>query len=132
MQRPSVDLPQPDSPTRPSASPRATVRSTPSTARRTSIGSFRRRWTSESLSGKCMARLRTSSKGVAASGTRAQLFVIATGGCALRAEGDERRVDARTVGTGDLAAGVEATARGRRDEVGRHADDRLEVRTPLV
>ncbi len=34
MQRASVDLPQPDSPTRPSVSPRAHPRSTPSTARR--------------------------------------------------------------------------------------------------
>ncbi len=43
MQRPSVDLPQPDSPTRPSASPRATRRSTPSTARSTSTGCLRTR-----------------------------------------------------------------------------------------
>ena len=35
MQRPSVDLPQPDSPTSPSVSPRASSRSTPSTARST-------------------------------------------------------------------------------------------------
>ena len=55
MQRPSVDLPQPDSPTRPSASPGASSRSTPSTARRTAPArpGGRRRPTPP-RSGKCI------------------------------------------------------------------------------
>ncbi len=60
--RPVVDFPQPDSPTSPSVSPRFTWKETPSTA-----------WTAPTLrwkimpcvSGKCMTRFRTSSRGAA-------------------------------------------------------------------
>ena len=65
MQRPSVDLPQPDSPTRPSVSPRASSRSTPSTARSTLAARPREPPADPPRSGKCIARPRTSSSGSA-------------------------------------------------------------------
>ena len=134
MQRPSVDLPQPDSPTRPSASPRATVRSTPSTARSTSI---------------CVPAHAAHERGVerevhrrgraprAAACRRVSHAAPAPRGSGRpwrgrRPSAIERRIDGRAVGVRDLAARVEAAARGRRDEVGRHAGDRLEVRAALV
>src|SRR3954454_14514995 len=80
-----------------------------------------------------MARSRTSSSGAPrVSDTRAQLLVVAARRGAVAAELDERGVDARTVGVRDLAARVEAAARGRRDQVGRHAGNRLEVRASFV
>ena len=57
--RASVDLPQPDSPTRPTVSPRATSRSTPSTARTT----LARPKKPSRGSGKCFTRPRTDSSG---------------------------------------------------------------------
>src|SRR4029078_11006147 len=68
MQRPSVDLPQPDSPTRPSASPRAISRSTAATAPRPSAGIRRVRRTSESARTKFMCTPRTSSRGASDTG----------------------------------------------------------------
>ena len=63
MSRPTVVLPHPDSPTRPTVSPRRTTRSTPSTA-----------WTVPTwrcmmppLIGKCLTRPRTSTSGAAGS-----------------------------------------------------------------
>ena len=56
MLLPSVDLPQPDSPTRPMVSPARRVKLTPSTARQT----LRARWNTPSFTGKCTCRSRTS------------------------------------------------------------------------
>ena len=56
--RPSVDLPQPDSPTTPSVSPSSTVRLTPSTA----LTSPLRRASSPSSTGKYFFRFLISSK----------------------------------------------------------------------
>ena len=61
--RPSVDLPQPDSPTMPSTSPRRHSRSTPSMARTTRPPE---RWT-----GKCTFRSRASNSGVVTGGVTA-------------------------------------------------------------
>src|SRR5689334_19146632 len=55
-----VDLPQPDSPTMPSVSPRRNWRSTPSTARIAPVLVFR---TMPCVIGKCLTRLRVSSTG---------------------------------------------------------------------
>src|SRR6185369_5412559 len=55
-----VDLPQPDSPTMPSVSPRRSWRSTPSTARIAPDFVFR---TTPCVIGKCLTRLRVSSTG---------------------------------------------------------------------
>jgi hypothetical protein len=60
--RARVDLPQPDSPTRPTVSPRNTSKSTPSTARRVRRGS---RKLSRGKT-KCLARSRTSCRGALA------------------------------------------------------------------
>ena len=69
MQRASVDLPQPVSPTSPSTSPLATVRSTSSTALRPS-GSRRRTWARNGCRrGKYLRSARTSSKGSPPAGT---------------------------------------------------------------
>src|SRR5688572_21707634 len=56
-----VDLPQPDSPTMPSVSPLATLKSTPSTARTTPLLPLPR---SPLLPPKCLVSPRTSSSGV--------------------------------------------------------------------
>ena len=61
MQRPVVVLPQPLSPTRPSVSPRAIVKSTPSTA---FTSPTLRLNITPSVIGKCLARPRTSRSGV--------------------------------------------------------------------
>ena len=66
MQRPSVDLPQPDSPTRPSVSPRVSSRSTPSTARSTAAArAAQPRGRSRRAAGSASSRPRTSSSGSA-------------------------------------------------------------------
>src|SRR6266542_3192460 len=58
MARPVVDLPQPDSPTRPSVSPRLMENDTPSTARTAPTLRWKMMpW----VSGKCITRSRTSS-----------------------------------------------------------------------
>ena len=58
MVRPSVDLPQPDSPTRPTVSPRRTSRSTPSTAWSWPVVRLRK----PCLTGKYFLRPRTRSR----------------------------------------------------------------------
>jgi len=75
MARPSVDLPQPDSPTRPYVLPRAIVRSTPSTAL---TWPTTRSKSTPRVIGKCTVRSRTASSGVPSSGREWGVAVITT------------------------------------------------------
>src|SRR3712207_5475368 len=100
----TVDLPQPDSPTRPRVSPRRRVRSTPSTAW---TWPTTRRAMTPWVSGKCLTRPRTSSsgpsgRGSGAPGTEDLLTVVAGAG---PADGADRQQQ------GDVVAAVRA---GRR------------------
>src|SRR5215213_1246406 len=82
MQRPSVDLPHPDSPTSPSASPRRISRSTPSTARSTSRSLPPKRSNREPPRGKCLCRPLACSN---ASATALPIYhdrILARGPCA--------------------------------------------------
>ena len=63
---PTVDFPQPDSPTRQSVSPRASVKLTPSTARKTRPGALQQAAAPVS---KCFARPSTSRSGLLAGGS---------------------------------------------------------------
>ena len=79
MARPVVDLPQPDSPTSPSVSPRLTANETPSTA----CTAPTLRWKMmPCVSGKCMTRLLTSS-----SARRPLPEAVAGCACAVRRDG---------------------------------------------
>src|SRR5581483_11742339 len=129
-QRPSVDLPQPDSPTRPSVSPRATSRSTPSTARSSSGGSRRTRAAALRRSGKCIASPRTSSSGSGTGQHRlaprvlGAVLVVDAGGRAPAAERLQREETAGAVVPGERAARVEAAARRRSRRVRRRPRNR--------
>src|ERR687893_1901615 len=140
----TVDFPQPDSPTRPSVSPRRRVRSTPSTARTWPTVRLK---TIPWVSGKCFFRPRISSSAspgvdalrdaavapVVGSDTQDLLAVVA----GRLAAGDDQ-AQRREVG-GALAAGcrrgpqpaaraprVERAAAGDRRQVRRLPDDRLQ------
>src|SRR5947199_218611 len=132
MQRPSVDLPQPDSPTRPSVSPRASSSETPSTARSTSRLVRFRRSVALRPTGKLISRSVTSSSGLGTYDHRlaarvfgAVLVIETTHGAA--AEVDQRDRPLGTVRPHEAAARMEATAGRRRGEVGWRAGDRGEV-----
>ena len=72
MQRPVVVLPQPDSPTNPSVSPRRTVKVTPSTA----LICATARWNKiPEVTGKCIFRSRTSSRTSSCAGADAAAAV---------------------------------------------------------
>src|SRR5437879_6943993 len=135
MVRPSVDLPQPDSPTRPSVSPALISRSTPSTARTCATVRCR----TPEATGNQVFRPRTETNG--------SDVVQARFSCACAASGifqldsrlrDPARgklafpnpVEGRHVSRAALdlerAARVKCTARRQRAEVGRHAFDRLQ------
>src|ERR1019366_2858039 len=64
MHRPKVDFPHPDSPTKPTDSPRAIAKLTPSTARTDSAGCRRTIERDERRSGKCISSPLTSRTGV--------------------------------------------------------------------
>ena len=148
MQRPSVDLPQPDSPTRPSVSPFAIVRSTPSTARSTSGGSLRSRLVAPPRSANCICRPRMSSSGsagelsaVAASATGDHRFPLHVGRAGLVvqtarrpsvAELDERDRVAEAVVLDEPAARMKPAARRGRRQVGRCPRDRGETRADRI
>src|SRR6185503_18402421 len=68
-QRPTVDLPQPDSPTRPSVSPAKISNDTPSTARTTST---------DPSTGKCFTRPRTLTSVSGKAGTVTGCVVVST------------------------------------------------------
>src|ERR1041385_5653978 len=68
-QRPTVDLPQPDSPTSPNVSPAKMSNDTPSTARTTS---------SEPSTGKCFTRPRTLTSVSRISGGRSSCWFVST------------------------------------------------------
>src|SRR3954447_25987419 len=110
MHRPRGDLPQPDSPTRPSVSPRAIAMSTPSTARSMSWGRRVSAPISDVPIENCISRPRTSSSGSATGDHRLLLdrpggsLVVDAGGAAAGRDLAQRLVADQTVGLGELAA----------------------------
>src|SRR3989442_11390720 len=144
MLRPRVDLPQPDSPTRPSVSPCRISRSTPSPARTWGtvlcmspdvIGNqvFKPR-TSTSGSSAVQAGLRAAR--VAASGMRssfgpgrAQVFARLghpAGGTLRASDRQERRGLLDTAPDPERAPGMERAAAGQVGQIGRQALDGTE------
>ena len=130
MQRPSVDFPQPDSPTRPSTSPSAISRSTPSTACTTACSSRRKNPAMPLRSGKCLTRPRTSSSGSATGDHGLPAHVLDAllrmdARCrAVGANGPEREIARRAVRLHEWTARMEPAARRRCGEIGRRARDR--------
>src|SRR5207342_2331821 len=132
MHRPSVDFPQPDSPTSPTISPSPTSRSTPSTARRTGRGWRRSRRPKLPRSGKTIESPRTSrtgsatgNHGLAASVLGARL-VVDTCCRAAGYEWPQGELATRAVGPREPAARMKAATRRRRGEVRRRARNRRE------
>src|SRR3954452_17761067 len=123
MQRPSVGLPHPDSPTRPSVSPRAISRSTPSTARSMSWGRRVSAPISDVPIEKCISKPRTSSSGSATGDHRLLLdrpggsLVVDAGGAAAGRDLAQRLVADQAVGLRELAARREPAAVGGIDQV---------------
>src|SRR6266404_5422089 len=114
--RPVVDLPQPDSPTSPSVSPRLTVKDTPSTAFTVATC---RRTTMPELIGKWIFRSSTCST---VSGI--EPVMEKTRGLMLGSALDQRRALAATAFDGTLAARGESAARRQSGKIGRLALDR--------
>src|SRR2546429_3931462 len=79
IERPSVDLPQPDSPTRPSVSPWRMLKSTPSTARTCATV----RWSTPAVIGNHVLRPLTSSSGSADVHARLSCGFVAVSGTGL-------------------------------------------------
>src|SRR5262245_23610771 len=122
MQRPVVDLPHPDSPTRPRVSPAMMSKLTPSTAwtRATS------REKSPPLMGKCLTRFLTRSSGSAIAVSFAWRSVEPAGHLVAWLHFLEERLLLRVHRLDELAAGGE-TAAGRHVEQARHHPrDRLQ------
>src|SRR5947207_8632770 len=114
--RPVVDLPQPDSPTRPSFSPRATEKLTPSTAFTVPTCRF---ITTPEVIGKWTLRSRT-----ARTGSGGEAVMIEAGGEMVGLALDQRRpLDVAALGR-VLAAQREGAARRQGGEIGRLALDR--------
>ena len=118
--RASVDLPQPDSPTRPRVSPRPRSRSMPSSARS-------RFWPGRRARGTTCVRPRTSSSGRPG----AQTLATSSGKwqAALRPAPTVSRVGPRGAAdvAGQRAAGLVDAALGDRVQVGRDAADGLQL-----
>src|SRR4051794_22637671 len=132
MQRPRVDLPQPDSPTSPRVSPRASWSETPSTARSTSRLVRLRRSLALRPRAKLMCRSVTSSSGLGTCDHRlttrifgAVLVVETPRGAAAELDQRDRSLD--TVRPHEPAARMEAAALRRRGKVGRRAGNGREV-----
>src|SRR5437867_6050701 len=120
MQRPVVDLPQPDSPTRPSVSPALMSKETPSTAwtRATS------RENRPPLMGKCLIRFLTRRRG---SGMALVLFSVEPAGDSVaRAHFFEDGVLVLADGHGVGATRLELAALGEVQEARHDAGDGLE------
>src|SRR5690554_651986 len=108
--RAAVDLPQPDSPTRPSVSPRRRSKLMPSTALTSPTW---RRNTTPWRSGKYFLRSRTSRMfSVFASGIEGDLLVVVAATDPARADVVRRRVLGETVVATERTARVERTAAG--------------------
>src|SRR5947208_11467264 len=112
MLRATVDLPQPDSPTRPRVSPAATASDTPSTARTAGAGCPRRRASHAPGSGKCFTRPSTDSNGTF------ELHGVA-GDLVLRPRAQEHRALA-AAHVQDARAAVGVAAAGLGHEERRH------------
>src|SRR5712692_7845407 len=138
--RPSVDLPQPDSPTRPRVSPCLISRSTPSTARTQATV----RWRTPAVTGKYFLRPRTSTSGSAEVQALLSLAAVAVSGIQVLSglghpAGGELRLADRLQGRRLLgaaldpegAAGMKGASARRADQVRRQTLDRLE-RLPVV
>src|SRR4029077_5608975 len=113
-QRAKVDFPQPDSPTIPRVSPRATVKLTPLRARMSWTGSPLKRPKKEPWRRKLMDRFSTAMKGWTAfiAGSRLGDDVMAEAGRAMgRLDLDQRRAR--------LAAGIDHEAAARREGAAR-------------
>ena len=138
MQRPVVVLPQPDSPTRPSVSPRRRVKLTPSTARISPACRPR----SPLRTGKCLTRSRTSrmtsvlGRSLGSLG-RARRSPAPSAGRARPLPSRRSRAGRSPIGssggrsraqrsTAERAAGQERAARRQAREVGRLALDGVE------
>src|SRR3954447_16538447 len=138
MQRANVDLPQPDSPTTPSTSPRASSRSTPATACTTSGGWRRILRASVSAVTKCISIPRTASSGSDTGDHRlltnrlgGSVGMDASAGTAAL-ERQQRLVAGQAVVLGEAAAGGEAAAVRRRPQVGRATWNRIERLADVV
>src|SRR5213594_4076042 len=115
--RPNVVLPQPDSPTSATVSPRRITRSTPSTARTVAIS----RWRSPPFTGKCFFRPRAASRISLRSrlgrATRHLLRVEMAGDSPIRPVGEELRLLDPTPIEGERTSRMEAAARRRRQQI---------------
>src|SRR3989441_2636000 len=124
--RPNVVLPQPDSPTSATVSPRRITRSTPSTARTVAIS----RWRSPPFTEKCFFRPRAASRISFRSrlgrDTRHLLRVEMAGDSPIRTVGEELRLLDPTPIEGEGASWVETAARWRRQEIGHDSRNRGE------
>src|SRR5450756_41816 len=140
MVRPSVDLPHPDSPTRPTVSPFLMSRSTPSTARTWATVL----WRTPEETGNHVFSPRTDSSGSEVVHARFNCAGTASGTLELHARlGDparcqlrlpdtiEQRGVARAALDLELAPRVERTAGRKIDQVGWKPVDRLERLVPL-
>src|SRR5690349_21544282 len=96
--RPVVDLPQPDSPTRPSVSPRRTAKSSPSTARTAPLPPPKRPF----LIGKCLRTPVTS--------RRFSVIIVPLG---LQRRRDGVGEDRRPLGRGQVAGDAVRTLAGQ-------------------
>src|SRR5690606_35624713 len=118
----TVDLPQPDSPTSPSVSPRCSSKLTPSTACTAPI------WRLEMspwVSGKCLTRPSTRSSGSVLD-TEHLVVEVAGAGAAARQRVQPRVLGGARLLASERAAGVERAARRDRGQVRRRAADRLQ------
>src|SRR5690348_7852358 len=127
MQRPVVVLPQPDSPTRPSVSPRRTVKLTPSTAFTAAAGAANM----PPPTGKCLTRFSTSSSASLMRGFHrlrlAELGRYPAGRSMTRRQRLERRCVAAALDA--IGAARREGAAGRKTrEVGGLPLDRIEAR----
>ena len=122
ISRASVLLPEPDSPTRPSTSPRWMSRSTPSTAVSRLFGLP----TTSRSTTKCLVRPLTETKGSDGEGSGVEAAELMVGG-----DGDERRVLLLAAGDAVGAAGGEAAGGRQVGELGDAARDDAELRAPL-
>src|SRR3989454_1497881 len=124
--RPNVVLPQPDSPTSATVSPRRITRSTPSTARTVAIS----RWRSPPFTGKCFFRPRAASRISLRSRlgctTRHLLRVQMAGDSPIRAVGKELGLLDPTPIEGESASRMEPTAGWRDQEIGDDSRNRGE------
>src|SRR5438093_794563 len=115
--RPNVVLPQPDSPTSATVSPRRITRSTPSTARTVAIS----RWRSPPFTGKCFFRPRAASRISFRSrlgrATRHLLRVEMAGDSPIRPVGEELRLLDPAPIEGERTSRMEAAARRRRQQI---------------